>query len=99
MTSLQFVSSKPLHKDEALLQEEAAAALVGSGIIDAQAQVERWLDERDPRVHVIRVYGLPAVGKTSLLRMLYKKYRYQVTNHVFEKVIWVTVSEYYPIPQ
>ena len=44
MTSLQFVSSKPLHKDEALLQEEAAAALVGSGIIDAQAQVERWLN-------------------------------------------------------
>ena len=62
MTSLQFVSSKPLHKDEALLQEEAAAALVASGIIDAQAQVERWLNERDPRVHLIGIYGLPAVG-------------------------------------
>lgn len=44
VTSPQFVSAKPLHKEEALLQDVAASGFVGSGIKDAQAQVESWLE-------------------------------------------------------
>jgi hypothetical protein len=85
VTSPEFVSSKPLYKD-ALLQDVGASGFVGSGIIDAQAQVENWLKDGD-RVHLIGVYGNPGVGKTSLLKMLYNKYK-KVSN---VEVIWVTV--------
>lgn len=70
--------SQPLYKMKALLQDVATFEFGGFGFIDAQDQVEKWLNKCD-RVHIISVYGIPYSGKTNLLQLLCNKHR-QVSN-------------------
>lgn len=94
VTSLHFVSLKPLHKEEAVFRDKAASKFVGSGIMDARAQVERWLDKDGGDFGLFGVYGMPGVGKTSLLEMVHDKYK--KLRDVWS-VVWVKVPEDYKI--
>jgi len=67
--------------------------LLGSGIVSAQLQLQKWLTE-SPHVRLIGVYGLGGIGKTALLKTIYESRKVSGFFHV---LIWVTVSQYYTI--
>ena len=62
VTSLKFVLSKPLYEKKEIFPQEAATSFEfgGSGFIEAQDQVDKWLNEGD-HVHVFGICGIPDV--------------------------------------
>eukprot|EP01018_Ginkgo_biloba_P005009 Gb_09285 [translate_table: standard] len=76
-------------KDPTMLTEAEETGFVGSQIQSAQKQLQSWLME-DVNAHVIGVYCMGGVGKTSLLKNIYNN---QEVRKFFSVVIWATVSQ------
>eukprot|EP01018_Ginkgo_biloba_P006688 Gb_18202 [translate_table: standard] len=85
----QAVSSAPHDKEGELLQPVPETGFVGLQIQSAQKKLQSWLME-DVKVHVIGVYGMGGIGKTSLLKNIYNN---QEVRKFFDVVIWATVSQ------
>jgi len=80
---------------DVLLQPVPDSGFVGSKIKFAEAELQMWLTEA-PNVAVIGVYGVPGVGKTSLLKIIYNTNK---VSSVFDFVIWVTLSQEFKIQE
>lgn len=78
-----------------LLQPIPDGGFVGKAIETAETKLKMWISVEPPQVKSIAVYGMPGVGKTSLLQSVYNFYN---VSNVFDKVIWLTVSKDYKIP-
>lgn len=72
-------------KGKALVEDK----FVGMGIKAVQMQLERWLTEA-PRPRIIAVLGMSGIGKTTVLEMVYNKYK---VSDIFDVVIWFTVGQ------
>lgn len=77
------------------LQPIPDGGFVGKAIETAEIKLKKWISVEPLQVKSIGVYGMPGVGKTSLLQSVYNFYK---VCDVFEKVIWLTVSRDYKIP-
>ena len=74
--------------------QETESGFVGQAIISAETQLKTWINAETPEVRVIAVYGMPGVGKTTLLERVYKFYKH---TNFFDSVIRLTVSRNYEI--
>jgi disease resistance protein RPS2 len=90
----QQIVSNAAPQAEVLLQPVPVSGFVGSTIESAQMQLQTWL-EAHPQARMVGVCGMGGVGKTSLLRLLYNKYK--EVSSIFDVVIWFTVSQQYQI--
>ena len=54
--------------------QERESGFVGQAIISAETQLKTWINAETPEVRprVIAIYGMPGVGKTTLLERVYK---------------------------
>lgn len=78
-----------------LLQPIPDGGFVGKAIETAETKLKMWISVEPLQVKSIGVYGMPGAGKTSLLQSVYNFYN---VSNVFDKVIWLTVSRDYKIP-
>lgn len=78
-----------------LLQPIPDGGFVGKAIETVETKLKIWISVEPPQVKSIGVYGMPGVGKTSVLQSVYNFYN---VSNVFDKVIWLTVSKEYNIP-
>lgn len=88
----QIVSTPP--PPEVFLQPVPDGGFVGSGFESAETQLQTWITAEAPQVRRFGVYGLAGVGKTSLLKSVYN---FSKVSHVFDVLIWLTVSRAYKI--
>jgi len=79
---------------DVLLQPGPEFGFVGKEIETAETQLKTWISAEPSEVRLIGVYGMPGVGKTSLLQRVYNFYK---VSNVFDVVIWLTVSRDYGI--
>jgi hypothetical protein len=79
---------------DVLLQPVPEFGFVGKEIETAETQLKTWISAEPPEVRSICVYGMPGVGKTSLLQRVYNFYK---VSNVFDVVIWLTVSRDYGV--
>lgn len=78
-----------------LLHPIPDGGFVGKAIETAETKLKMWISVEPLQVKSIGVYGMPGVGKTSVLQTVYNYYN---VSNVFDKVIWLTVSREYKIP-
>jgi disease resistance protein RPS2 len=88
----QIVSTPP--PPEVFFQPVPDGGFVGSGFESAETQLQTWITAEAPQVRRFGVYGMAGVGKTSLLKSVYN---FSKVSHVFDVVIWLTVSRAYKI--
>eukprot|EP01018_Ginkgo_biloba_P026123 Gb_33911 [translate_table: standard] len=88
MDSIRQVSLAQHDEVEELLQPVPETGFVVSQM-NAQKQLQSWLME-DVNAHVIGVYGMGGVSKTSLLKTIYNN---QEVRKFFNVVIWAIVSQ------
>lgn len=93
----QIVSAATPQAD-LLLQPVPDCGFIGSAIRSAQDQLQTWLTEPHCQARVIGVYGMPGVGKTSLLKVIYNTYKKEVSG-IFDFVCWFTVSRRFRIQE
>lgn len=75
-----------------LLQDVAPDDIVGSTFESAQTKLQTWL-EPHCKAHVVGLYGMGGVGKTSVLKAIHDNYKQKVSP-IFDIIIWFTVSKY-----
>ncbi|GLJ39913.1 hypothetical protein SUGI_0816160 [Cryptomeria japonica] len=88
MKDSDFPKNGDLEEPPERLMPPMGKELVGAFVQEKLSELETWVLE-DDSVRVVGVYGMPGLGKTSLLK--------QINNNVkvinfFKLVIWVTVS-------
>ena len=89
-------ASATLQSSASVSLQETESGFVGQAIISAETQLKTWINAETPEVRprVIAVYGMPGVGKTTLLERVYKFYKH---TNFFDCVIRLTVSRNYEI--
>ncbi|GLJ21063.1 hypothetical protein SUGI_0384890 [Cryptomeria japonica] len=88
MKDSDFPNSGDLGEPPETLLQPIEKELVGTSVQQKLSELETWVLE-DDSVRVVAVYGIPGVGKTSLLKQIKKTKK--VLNF-FKLVLWVTVS-------
>ncbi|GLJ10753.1 hypothetical protein SUGI_0134290 [Cryptomeria japonica] len=88
MRDSDFPKNEELGALPGTLVQPTENELVGKVVHEKPSELERWL-LKDDSVRVVGVYGMPGMGKTSLLKQFNNNKK--VVNF-FKLVIWVTVS-------
>ncbi|GLJ21035.1 hypothetical protein SUGI_0384370 [Cryptomeria japonica] len=88
MKDSDFPKNGDLGEPPETLLQPMGKELVGAFVQEKLSELETWVLE-DDSVRVVGVYGMPGLGKTSLLKQINNNKK--VLNF-FKLVIWVTVS-------
>ncbi|GLJ10746.1 hypothetical protein SUGI_0134200 [Cryptomeria japonica] len=88
MRDSNFPKSEELGALPGMLVQPMENELVGKVVHENSSELERWLLKNDS-VRVVGIYGMPGVGKTSLLKQINNNEK--VVNF-FKLLTWVTVS-------
>ncbi|GLJ21064.1 hypothetical protein SUGI_0384900 [Cryptomeria japonica] len=88
MKDSDFPKNGDLGEPQETLLQPMRNELVGAFVHEKLSELETWMLE-DGSVRVVGVYGMPGVGKTSLLKQIINN---EKVLNFFKLVIWVTVS-------
>ncbi|GLJ21023.1 hypothetical protein SUGI_0384150 [Cryptomeria japonica] len=88
MKDSDFPKNGDLGEPPETLLQPMGKELVGAFVQEKLSELETWVLE-DGSVRVVGVYGMPGLGKTSLLKQINNN---EKVLNFFKLVIWVTVS-------